>query len=102
VDTEEKLSTSNMKKHVLRKEDYSGMPRHALLDPVLDSLLDNGNELSTAYRWGSNPTGYFAVLKYPIDFDLVEARFELPTSVVLNRDYGEIDYGFGTVIIRSE
>lgn len=91
-----------MEKRILKKEDYSGLPRYALLDPVLDVLLANGNELSTAYRWGSNPTGYFAMLKRPIDFGLIESKFELPSAVVLNREYGEIDYGLGTVIIRSE
>lgn len=64
--------------------------------------MANGDELSTPYRWGSNPTGYYAVLKRPVDFDLVESKFEFPSSVVLNRDHGEIDYGLGTVIIRSE
>lgn len=96
------MSALNMKKIVLNREDYSGLPRYALLDPVLDLLLSNGNELATTYRWGSNPTGYFAILKHPIDFDLIESKFELPSAVALNRKYGKVDYGLGTVIIRAE
>lgn len=91
-----------MNKIKLVKENFTGRPRYALLDPILDLLLANGNELATTYRWGSNPTGYFAILKNPIDFDLIEANFELPESIILNKRYGEIDYGYGTVVIRSE
>lgn len=91
-----------MKKRVLRKEDFIGRPRYELLDPVIDFLLDNGNELATSYRWGSNPTGYFAILKHSIDFALIESEFEFPSTVVMNQKYGEIDYGLGAVIIRSE
>lgn len=79
-----------------------GKRSHSLLDPVLDLLVANGNELATTYRWGSNATGYFAVLKRPINFDLVEQTFEFPDGVVLDRRLGEIDYGYGTVNISVE
>ncbi|MBN3493468.1 hypothetical protein [Vibrio neptunius] len=80
--------------------DFSGQPKYMILNGVLDLLLANGNELATEYKWGSNPTGYFAVLKRPIDFELVRANFKLPSSVYLNERFGEIDYGLGTVVIR--
>lgn len=86
----------------LNKDDFVGLPRHALLDPILDLLLANGNQLATDYRWGSNQTGYFAILKNPIDFNLIERNFELPPSIVLDKQYGEVDYGQGTVVIRFE
>jgi hypothetical protein len=91
-----------MSKIILKKDDYAGQPTYALLEPILDLLLSNGNEIATPYRWGSNPTGYFAILKRPIDFDMVESSFELPDGMLLNRHFGEIDYGYGTVVIRSE
>lgn len=91
-----------MSKIKLSKDNFVGKPRYSLLDPVLDLLLSHGNELATSDRWCSNPTGYFALLKRPIDFDLVESKFDLPTSVSLDRSYGEIDYGNGTVVIRAE
>jgi hypothetical protein len=91
-----------MAKVKLDPKSFSAVPRHQVLDPVLDLLLASGNQLTTPYRWGSNPTGYFALLKDPIDFDLVEAHFELPPPVILDRFYGVIDYGYGTVVIRAE
>ena len=92
----------NVMKVKLSRDDFVGLPRYALLDPILDLLLAHGNQLATTYRWGSNPTGYFAILRKPIDFDLIERSFEFPTSTVLNKRYGEVDYGEGTVIIRVE
>ena len=91
-----------MSKVKIEISSFSGQPKHNILDGVLDLLLSHGNGLATEYRWGSNPTGYFAVLKRPIDFDLVRNNFELPASIMLNERFGEIDYGMGTVIIRSE
>ncbi len=91
-----------MNKTQIEVASFSGQPKHKILDGILDLLLAHGNELATDYRWGSNPTGYFAVLKQPIDFSLIKDNFELPTSVMLNEQFGEVDYGLGTVIIRSE
>ena len=89
-------------KQKLDFEKFRGLPKYRVFDDVLDLLLSNGNQLTTEYRWGSNPTGYFAILQYPIDFEIVEENFEIPPSVNLNKEYGEIDYGLGTVIIRSQ
>ena len=76
-------------------------PKYNILEPILKHLLENGNELATDYRWGSNPTGYFCILRNKIDFGLIEENFELPSSIQLDHEYGEIDYGLGTVVIRS-
>jgi hypothetical protein len=80
---------------------FSGRPKHNILDGVLDLLLSHGNELATDYRWGSNPTGYFTLLKRQVDFDLVRRHFDLPASIILDERFGEIDYGMGTVVIRT-
>jgi len=77
-------------------------PRYAFLDPVVDLLLASGNELATEYRWGSNPTGYFCLMRHPLDLGLVAANFDLPPSVVLDQKFGAVDYGMGTVVIRQE
>jgi len=74
--------------------------KYNVLEPVLQLLLARGNRIATDYRWGSNPTGYFCLLAEEIDFDLIEREFKLPETVKLSRDYNEIDYGFGTVVIR--
>lgn len=43
-------------------DEVDGQP-YEILEPILNLLLENGNEIKTDYRWGSNPTGYFCVLK---------------------------------------
>ena len=86
----------------MKKELVRGKRGHSLLDPVVDLLLAHGNRLAVPYRWGSNPTGYFCLLAHPVDFDLVEASFDIPSSVTLNRRLGTIDYGIGTAVIRQD
>jgi len=76
-------------------------PKYNVLEPILELLLENGNELATDYRWGSNPTGYFCVLKHSIDFELIERTFSLPSSIQVLRQFGSIDYGLGTVVIQT-
>jgi hypothetical protein len=91
-----------VQKTSLDPKSFNAVPRYEVLEPVLNFLISHGNELATPYRWGSNPTGYFAFLKHPIDFELVEAHFDLPPSVMLDRAAGSIDYGYGSVVIRTE
>ena len=76
-------------------------PKYNILEPILKLLLSNGNKIATEYRWESSPTGYFCILKNKIDFELIEKTFVVPSSIQLLRDCGEIDYGIGTVVIRS-
>ncbi|WP_045367186.1 hypothetical protein [Vibrio campbellii] len=74
-------------------------PKYKILNPILELLLETGNEVFTDYTWSANPTGYLCILKKPIDFDLIESRFVWPKSIHLNKRCGEVDYGLGTVII---
>jgi hypothetical protein len=85
-----------MKQKLSRAE---GRPSYTILDPVVDLLLASGNALANEYRWGSNPTGYFCELKSPIDFQLVESKFELPPGLQLIKELGQVDYGLGTAVI---
>jgi hypothetical protein len=89
-------------KQTLIEETFKGKPHYTILEPILQCLLSNGNELATSYRWGSNPTGYFCLLKQPIDLDLIERSFVLPPSIQLMKEFGEVDYGLGTAIIRKQ
>ncbi|MCC4225764.1 hypothetical protein LL295_19925 [Vibrio campbellii] len=73
--------------------------KYKILNPILELLLETGNEVFTDYTWSANPTGYLCILKKPIDFDLIESRFVLPKSIHFNKRCGEVDYGLGTVII---
>jgi hypothetical protein len=78
-----------------------GTRGNVLLDPIVDLLLTQGNQLAEPYRWGSNPTGYFCLLTHPIDFELIESTFDLPNAVVLDRRLGIVDYGRGAALIRQ-
>ena len=90
-----------MHKTTLDPKSFGAVPRYEVLEPILNMLISHGNELATSYRWGSNQTGYFALLKHPIDFDLVESNFDLPPAVMLDKAAGSIDYGYGSVVIRG-
>lgn len=88
-------------KRRLPEPDLAKERAFAVLEPVLQLLLESGNELATEYRWGANPTGYFCLLKRPIDFPLIERNFDLPASVKLLKEYGIIDYKLGTTVIQQ-
>ncbi len=38
-------------------------PKYRVLNPILELLLESGNEVFTDYTWSSNPTGYLCILK---------------------------------------
>lgn len=66
-------------------------PVYAHLEPIVDLLLQSGNELARPYRWGENRTGFFCYLAEAIDFDLIESTFALPKTVRLARSKGSIE-----------
>lgn len=71
--------------------DPSVRPVYAHLEPIVDLLLANGNQLARPYRWGENRTGYYCFLSKPIDFDLIESAFVLPQTVSLDRSEGSVE-----------
>jgi hypothetical protein len=79
--------------------DRDARPVYLHLEPIVDLLLERGNILAHDYRWGENRTGFFCHLKKPIDFALVEASFELPSFILLNRadDSIECDITWATI-----
>ena|SRR5688572_4961611 len=85
--------------------DPGARPAYLHLEPIVDLLLERGNVLAHPFRWGENRTGYFCHLREPIDFALVEASFELPPNILLNREEGSIecDISWATIIggVRS-
>jgi hypothetical protein len=74
-------------------------PVHAHLEPIVDLLLASGNQLAHGYRWGEDRTGFFCHLARPIDFDLIEATFTLPSGIRLDRagDVLECDLSWATI-----
>jgi hypothetical protein len=73
------------------KFDKKSIKPYEHLDPLVDFLIENGNELSRNYRWGENRTGYFCLLVKPIDFDLIGSEFFLPSYVRLMSDSNAIE-----------
>jgi len=60
------------------------------LVPVLLALVGAGNELrydTPYFGFLPQPHGWYCELIGPIDFDLLEARFELPDTIHLDREH---------------
>ena len=71
--------------------DSSTRPVYEHLRPILLLLLSAGNELARDYEWGEDRTGYFCLLRRPIDFDLIEAQFAIPEFIRLERGRGCVE-----------
>jgi hypothetical protein len=71
--------------------DAATRPVYSHLEPIVDLLLRNGNELALPFRWGENRSGFFCHLARPIDFALIESTFVLPASVRLSRGEGSVE-----------
>jgi hypothetical protein len=79
-------------------EPATGEAPYAHLKPIVEALLDAGNEPSPPVgghvpnRLGfyQDKDGWCCDLLRPIDFDLLGSRFELPPSLALNREANSI------------
>lgn len=71
------------------------------LEPLIDFLLESGNELARNYRWGENRAGYFCLLEKPIDFELIEREFILPSYIRLMREADAIECDKSWVSIKG-
>lgn len=69
----------------------SARPVYLHLEPIVDLLLANGNELSREFRWGENRTGFYCFFKRPLDFDLIEKTFDIPSFVRFDREGDAIE-----------
>jgi hypothetical protein len=72
-----------MAKTVIADQAEQGAQIYAHLEPIVDALLQSGNNLSRQERWGSTKDGFVCCLEGPIDFALVRRSFALPESIVL-------------------
>ena len=80
-------------REVIDAWDRPGEPPMSHLAPVMVALVQAGNRVSfpnSDFGFVPQQDGWQAFLDKPIDFDLVEARFELPPSVHLDRANDEI------------
>lgn len=74
-------------------------PVHSHLDPIVDLLIQHGNLLARDFRWGENRTGFYCFLQHPLDFDLIEKYFEIPSFIRFDHqnDAIECDYSWATI-----
>lgn len=76
----------------IQPEAPAGAKPYEHLKPIVQALLDAGNEISKAH--GTIPTddfgfymnrdGWICALRDPIDFALIKSEFVLPSSIKLN------------------
>jgi len=74
----------------MRKEKIEPMPLdearpYSHLEPIVDLLIERGNEVSGPAKFYMDRDGWRCDLKRPINFRLVEERFDLPPSIFLSR-----------------
>lgn len=81
--------------------DSSIRPVYTHLEPIVDLLLQHGNELARPYRWGENRSGFFCFLAKPIDFHLIESTFMLPETVRLERSEGSVECDATWAVIKG-
>jgi len=78
-----------MKKEIIY--DSSTRPVYTHLRPIVLLLLSAGNELAKDDEWGEDRTGYYCLLRRPIDFDLIEAQFAIPEFIRLERGHSCVE-----------
>lgn len=66
-------------------------PVYLHLEPIVQLLLEHGNELARSYRWGEDRTGFHCLLSKGIDFDLVRKEFEIPDFIRLDVENDAIE-----------
>ncbi len=72
------------------------------LHPIVEYLLNNGNETCSDFIWGQNRTGYFCHLKYKINFDLLLSNFRFPETIKIDEENQIIDCLNTYTIIRGD
>jgi hypothetical protein len=68
-----------------------GMPDYYHLQPIVDYLIEHGNEPCNSFLWGNNRTGYFCHLKNEIDFKQLLSVFDLPDTIQIDTEKQTID-----------
>lgn len=61
-------------------------PAYTHLEPLVDYLLAQGNELARQVRWHNDMAAIICSLINPIDFDALEQHFAIPDHIRINRE----------------
>jgi hypothetical protein len=59
---------------------------HSHLDAIVECLIRHGNKPKFSFVWGGDKDGFKCRMSNPLDFELIERMFELPSSVHLLRE----------------
>jgi hypothetical protein len=79
-----------MTKLKIDKKPSFGTGKYEHLDPIVDALIADGNEIVGEERWKKTKDGWLCVVKDPINFSLVKQLFELPSTINCYEDRGTI------------
>lgn len=61
------------------------------LQPILDALIENGNSFDQASPMQTDKGGgWTRIMSRPIDFHLVEEKFDIPKFIELHKNTGTI------------
>jgi len=93
-------------REVIDANDRPGEPAMSHLAPMMLALVEAGNRVSRRnenFGFIPAPHGWTALLDEPIDFDLIERRFQLPPSITLDRENDQIlDYNSQAYVYGGE
>jgi hypothetical protein len=73
-----------MRKRKIAAMPPEGGPPYAHLELIVDALVRAGNEISGPNKFYMDRDGWRCDLKKPINFRLVQERFDLPQSILLS------------------
>jgi hypothetical protein len=71
-------------KYILTSSNDTCPPFQHLV-PIIEALIEGGNEPVSSDWFCLDQDGWCCLLKNPIDFDLLESKFEFPSSISLSR-----------------
>lgn len=81
------MSEEKMK---VRSEPEDPQVPYSHLEPIVDTLLADGNKIHGPAKFFRDTDGWRCDLKNPINFALIEKMFELPQTITLSREHGSI------------
>ena len=58
--------------------------------PIVEALIEDGNVLRHENPFFLDKDGWRCDFEYPINFDLIETRFDLPKTIYISKDHGSI------------
>jgi hypothetical protein len=73
-----------MNKIQIEPQSNLGHAPYEHLIPIVDALLQAGNLVVGSSKFYRDTDGWRCDLKYPIDFEIIRRKFDLPSSILLS------------------